>query len=192
LDTNLRVKGAVSDVEVRRAKLDWERAVLSIEKAGHDQELAKFEAYSKLAELKAADLAIGRRKVIAPFDGEIIELNRKQDEWVNPGDPILRLVRRDVMHVEGAVLQSEYDPDELQDRDVTVTVQLARGQSGSAPGRIVYVSPYLRGDGKYVVRAEVANTQNESGNWILMDGQTAQMTIHVDAASPAAEISRKP
>jgi hypothetical protein len=46
-------------------------------------------------------------------------------------------------------------------------------------------------DGRYIVRAEVANRQ-VGGNWILMDGQKAKMTIQVNPAGPAAEVSRKP
>ena len=114
LETNKRALGAVPAVEERRAKLDWDRAVLAIEKSGKDQVLAKFEAWTKQAEFEAADLAILRRKIIAPFDGEIVEIEHKQDEWVSPGDEILRLARRDVMHIEGDVAQRDFDPHEVQ------------------------------------------------------------------------------
>jgi len=62
--------------------------VLAIEKAFHDQELAKFEALTKQAEFDAAELAIKRRTIVAPFDGVVEEIKRKQEEWVQPGDTI--------------------------------------------------------------------------------------------------------
>jgi multidrug efflux pump subunit AcrA (membrane-fusion protein) len=191
METNLRAIGAVPAVEVRRAKLDWDRALLAIEKSSKDQELAKYEWHTKQAELEAAELGINRRKIIAPFDGEVVEIQRKQDEWVNPGDAILRLVRRDVVRVEGKISQREFDPQELKDSDVTVEVQLARGRTEKVSGRIVDVSPVLSYDGRFVVRAEVANRQ-AGGNWILMDGQQARLTIHVKPPGAAAELSRKP
>jgi multidrug efflux pump subunit AcrA (membrane-fusion protein) len=191
VETNLIAPKAVTAVELRAKKLEWDRAVLAIEKSGKDQELAKFEWYTKQAELDAADLAINRRKIIAPFDGEVVEIQRKQDEWVNPGDPILRLVRRDVVRVEGKVDQREFDPHELQGSNVTVEVQLARGRTEKVTGRVVDVSPVLSYDGRFVVLAEVANRQ-VGGNWILMDGQRAQMTIHANPTGAAAELSRKP
>lgn len=191
LETNRRAAKAVTDVEVRRAKLDWDRAVLAIEKSGKDQELAKYEAWTKQAELEAAELAINRRTIVAPFEGEVVEVLRKQDEWVNPGDAILRLARRDVMHIEGAVSQNEFDPHELRGAQVSVEVQLAHGRTETVTGQIINVSPVLSYDGRYIVRAEVENRRAE-GNWILMDGQKARMTIHVNPSGAAAEVSRKP
>ena len=73
----------------------------------HDKELAKFEALTKQAELDAADLAIKRRTIVAPFDGVVEEIKRKQEEWVQPGDTILTLLRLDTMHVEGAIEQKQ-------------------------------------------------------------------------------------
>ena len=134
---------------------------------------------TKQAELDAAELAIERRTIVAPFDGEVVTINRHQDEWVSPGDPILRLVRLDTMHVEGAVEQSEYDPHEMQGCDVTVEVEMARGRKEQFTGRIIYVSSLVRCDGTYNVRAEVANRQ-EHGNWLLRDGMPATMTIHLE------------
>ena len=95
---------------MNEAKLECDQYVLAIEKSGHDQELAKFEAFTKQAELKAAEQAIQRRVIVAPFDGVVEEIKRHQEEWVQPGDTILNLLRLDTMHVEGAVEQSKYDP----------------------------------------------------------------------------------
>jgi multidrug efflux pump subunit AcrA (membrane-fusion protein) len=190
LETNRKAPGAVPAVEERRAKLDWDRAVLAIEKSGKDQMLAKFEAWTKQAEFEAADLAILRRKIIAPFDGEIVEIEQKQDEWVNPGDPILRLARRDVMHIEGTVGQRDFDPHEVKGAQVAVEVQLARGRTETVTGKIIYVSPVLSSNDRFLVRAEVENRQL-GGNWILMDGQKARMTIRT-GANVAPAVSRKP
>jgi multidrug efflux pump subunit AcrA (membrane-fusion protein) len=189
VETNKIAPKAITQVEMRAKKLDWDRAILAIEKSTNDQALAKFEWYTKQAELEAADLAINRRKIIAPFDGEVVEIQRRQDEWVNPGDPILRLVRRDVVRVEGKVDQRDFDPHELKNANVTVEVLLARGRTEKVAGRVVDVSPVLSYDGRFAVLAEVDNRQ-AGGNWVLMDGQKAKMTIHVKPA--ATEISRKP
>jgi multidrug efflux pump subunit AcrA (membrane-fusion protein) len=189
-ETNRLAEKAVPSVDLRRAKLDWDHYVLAIEKAGHDQELAKFEAYTKQAELDAADLAIQRRLITAPFDGVVEELKRKQDEWVQPGDTILELLRLDTMHVEGAVEQSKYDPHEVQGCEVTVEVEMARGRKATVRGRIIKVSSVVRSDGVFNVRAEVANKQ-EHGSWMLRDGLPATMTIHLGTGGTgAAGVSR--
>lgn len=192
LETNRLAAKAVTESDLRLTKLKWDQALLGIQKTQHDQELAKFEYYTKKAELDAAELAIQRRAITAPFNGVVEKLYRKQDEWVNPGDTILRLFRLDTMQVEGAVDQDQYDPHELQGCEVTVEVQMARERKETVRGRITYVSSLVRLDGKYVVRAEVANRQ-EHGNWMLRDGLSATMTIHLGTGGAApVEVSRAP
>ncbi len=131
----------------------------------HDQELAKFEAYTKQAELDAAELAIKRRMIIAPFDGVVEEIKRKQDEWVNPGDTILHSAAagHDARRRRGRAkpVRSARDSRLRGDR----RSQMARGRKETVRGRITKVSSLVRSDGMYNVRAEVANRQ-EHGNWI--------------------------
>jgi len=184
-ETNALADKAITDVDLRRAKLEWRKMELGGEKAIKEQEIAKYEAYMKQAELKLAKLAIERRNIVAPFDGVVEEMSRKQDEWVNPGDTILRLFRMDMMQVEGAVEQKLYDPHELQGCKVTVEVQMARGRKEIVEGQITKVSSIIRGDGFYNVRAEVANKQ-EYGGWMLRDDLPATMTIHLGTGGTAA------
>jgi RND family efflux transporter MFP subunit len=185
LEANRQAEKAVTAVEVRRAELDWKRAELAIEKAIHDQGLARLEARTKKAELDAADIAIQRRVIKAPFDGMVEKKYRKQGEWVAPGDPIMYLFRLDTMEVEGAVDQNQYDPHELQGCDVTVEVKLARGRKETVRGKITKVSSVVRLDGTFEVRAEVPNRE-EHGTWILRDGLLATMTIHLGTGVTAA------
>lgn len=192
LESNQSAARSVPDIEVRKGKLEWEAAILSAEKAKHDQALAGFEYYQKKAERDAADLAIHRRTIVAPFDGEVVTIFRHQGEWVSPGDPILRLVRLDTMLVEGAIELSTYDPHEVNGCDVTVEVEMARGRKEQATGRITQVSSLVRLDGRYIVRAEVANRQ-EHGRWLLRDGMTATMTIRLNTAGAGSlDVSRTP
>jgi multidrug efflux pump subunit AcrA (membrane-fusion protein) len=185
VEANEQAAKAITDVDIRRARLDWRRAELAIEKAVHDQDLARLEAHAKKAELDAADIAIQRRVIAAPFDGVVEKKYRKQGEWVGPGDPILYLFRLDTMEVEAAVEQSQYDPHELQGCNVTVEVKLARGRKETVRGKITMVSSVVRLDGLFEVRAEVPNRQ-EHGTWLLRDGHEATMTIHLGTGVTAA------
>jgi multidrug resistance efflux pump len=183
---------AVSEIEVLQAKLEWDAAVLSIEKSEHEQDLAKYDAYSKRAERDAAQLALERRTIRALFNGEVVDIKRRQGEWVNPGDPILRLVSLDMMWVDGWVDQAMYDPHELQGCSVTVEVEMARGRKEQVNGRISYVSSLLEDGRRFRVRAEVANRE-EFGRWLLRDGMIVQMTIHLDTGGAGAvDVSRAP
>jgi len=194
LQSNRTAAKAVPEIEVLKAKLEWEASDLSAEKAIHDQELAKYEYHTKKAERDAAQLAIDRRTIVAPIDGEVVTIYRHQDEWVGPGDPILRLVRLDTMLVEGFVTQSAFDPHELQNCDVTVEIEMARERKERVSGRITFVSSMidLPSVKQYLVRAEVANRQ-EHGKWLLRDGTSATMTIHLNTGGAASlDVSRTP
>lgn len=183
-ETNRIATKAIPETEVEKARLDVTHFALAIKKSLHDQELAKYEAATKQAELDAANLSIERRVVKAPFDGVVEEIKRHESEWVQPGDTILTLLKLDTMHVEGAVDQSQYDPHEVQGCEVSVDVELARGRKATVRGRIIKVSAIVDGRGTYYVRAEIAN-QQEHGSWLLRDQMPATMTIRLGTGGTA-------
>jgi HlyD family secretion protein len=189
-ETNRQAQKTITDVEMRQKKLEWDKMNLSIKKAIHEQEIAQYEARTKMTEVEAADLAIKRRVITAPFDGVVERRYRKQNEWVNIGDPILYVLRLDTLEVSGGVDPNQYDPHELQGCDVTVKVKLARGREETVRGRIKNVSFVVGEDGLYEVRAEIANRQ-ENGNWVLRDGYFATMTVHLGTGGTAG-VSQAP
>jgi multidrug efflux pump subunit AcrA (membrane-fusion protein) len=178
MKANLDSPGSIPDIEIQRKKLDRERSRLQIEKAQKDQVLAGLEADTKGAELEAAEMMLQWLTILAPFDGEVVTTYRHQSEWVNPGDPILKLVRFDTLDVEGFAYADQYDRGELQGKPVSVTVTRARGRKIVVKGRITYVDQIVQSDGSYRVRAELKN-QREGDNWLIQPGMTAEMTIHL-------------
>ena len=180
LKANKDHPGAIPEIEIRRKKLDRDRSTLQIEKAQKDQILARLEADTKNAELEAAEMALKwANPILAPFDGEIVTTYRHQSEWVNPGDPILKLVRFDTLHVEGFAYAHLYDRGELQGKPVTVTITRARGRRINVRGHIVHVDQIVLSDGSYRVRAEVKN-KREGDNWLIQPGLKAVMTIQLN------------
>ena len=178
LKANRDHPGAIPEIEIRRKKLDLERSTLQIEKAQKDQLLARLEAKTKKAELEAARTALERRTIRAPFDGEVVDTYRHRAEWVNPGDPILKLVRFDTLHVQGFVDAEQYDRSEIRDKPVTVVITRARGREIRMQGRIVYVDQMLGSKSDYRVRAELKN-KREGDNWLVEPGRYVRMTIHL-------------
>jgi multidrug efflux pump subunit AcrA (membrane-fusion protein) len=184
-----KIEGAITKTDLREKELEWKRAVLAIEKSEHDMSLAAMDAWAKKAELDAAELAIEQRTVKAPFNGQVAEVYRQQSEWVNKGDPILRLIRLDTLYVDGALYLDQYNPREIRGCEVTIDVPVGRGEVAQVPGRIVNVSPELRyagsaGQQTYVVRAEITN-RSDDGQWLVLPGHQATMTIKLGTAAPA-------
>ncbi len=187
--SNGEIAGVVAASEVRKSKLDWERSKLAIDKAIKDKELAKYDALVAQAEMKAADMAIEKRLVRAPFDGEVRRVVTNESEWVSPGDPILELVRYDILKVDGYLDLAQFDPREVAGREVTITFEVGRGEQAQATGRVVLVEQQVKQSdrARYMVRAEIPNRQVD-GRWLILPGLQATMQIHLDR--PAVNVSR--
>lgn len=183
-----RVKDSVTEVERRRLKLESEKTQLQIEQAKLERHLASLAATSKEVELEAAQQAIERRLIRSPLDGEVEEVFPHEGEWLQPGEPLARIITTDRLYVEGFVDASLFGPASLRGRPVTVKVTLNNGRVESFEGRIFKIKHRVEG-GSYRVVAEVKNRQ-DGGEWLLRAGQIVRMTVHSGrppAQSAAAE-----
>jgi macrolide-specific efflux system membrane fusion protein len=171
-----RVKGSVTEVERRRLRLEWEKTELQIEQAELERKLAKLAADSKKVELDSAENAIERRRIRSPLDGEVEEVFPHEGEWLQPGEPLARIITIDRLYVDGFVDASRFGPAVLRDRPVTVEIKLDNGRVEAFEGRIFKIKHRVEG-GSYRVVAEVKNRQDR-GEWLLRAGQIVRMTIH--------------
>jgi multidrug efflux pump subunit AcrA (membrane-fusion protein) len=175
-DSHVRIPGSVTEVERERLKLEWEKTSLQIEQAELERKLATLDATSKGVEVEAAAKAIERRVIRSPLAGEVEEVIPHEGEWLQPGDPVARLIRTDRLYVEGYVDAARGNPADIRDRPVTVESRLAGGKTETFKGRIFNVKPRME-SGSYRVVAEVDNRQF-AGEWLLRCGQFVTMTIH--------------
>ena len=178
-ESDRKVPGSVTKVELNRLQLNEQKSELQIEQAQLERKVAGLAAASKAVEVDAAENAIERRLVTSPLDGVIVQLFPHQGEWMQPGDPLARVVRTDKLRVEGYVDSTRWNPEYVRDRPATVEVELADNRRERFVGRIVFTSPIVESGGDYRVFAEVENRQVPgSQQWLLRAGQTATMTIH--------------
>jgi multidrug efflux pump subunit AcrA (membrane-fusion protein) len=190
LIANKSQRNAVAEIDVLRLKLAWEKATLQIEQAELDRKVAGLTANVKKAEVEMAQLSIDRRKIQSPIDGVVVEVHRHVGEWVPLGDPVLKIVRMDRLRVGGVVSASDFNPEELKGRKVTIEVRLARDHREQFTGKIVFVDPQLQLDNRYRVLAEVTN-RSEKGMWVLRPGADATMRIHLDPTMAGVEAKVK-
>lgn len=185
-EANRSVSKAVTESDIRKATLELEKSKLGTLKARVDKRLAGLDAKVKHAELEAAQINIEQRQILAPFDGTVVEIYRHQEEWVQAGEPIARLIRLDTLKVEGYVYFDDYDPSEIDGCEVTIDVAMGVNKSAKATGRVVYIDPEAKFDGryKYKVQAEIANRQ-QNGRWLISPKLPAAMTIHLGTGGVA-------
>ena len=118
-----------------------------------------------------AEERLERRKIRAPFSGVVIEKTRNTGEWVEAGSPVLKIIRLDLLHVEGYADAKLITP-EFRGRKVLVSCEGPKGPM-QTEGRIVFVSPQIDPVSKQVqIRAEISNPDQT-----FRPGQAADMTI---------------
>ena len=176
LSIEKKSQNTVSGTELERAKLARQRDELQIEKAKLDLKVAKMTADVHQAEVDAAEIALARRQIVSPVDGDVVTVFHERQEWVNAGEPVVQVVRMDRLRVEGFVLSSEVNVSEIAGGNVVVDVQLARGRKERFVGKVVFISPIVTSGGKYRVRAEVEN-RREQNQWLLRPGMNAMMSV---------------
>lgn len=177
-EANRRVRGSVTESQMREWRLTHRKFLLEIKQARFKMQTDAMEAEVRKAEMDAAQENIDRRQIKAPLDGIVVDLKHHEGEWVQPGDTVLRLLRVDRLRIEGFLKASEFDPVELANRPVTVTVTLAHDRQEKFQGKVIFVNPSVEAGGEFRVRVEVLN-RKENEFWLLRPGQTAEMTIHL-------------
>jgi multidrug efflux pump subunit AcrA (membrane-fusion protein) len=173
---NQVVRDVVGEVELTRMALAFEEATLKAEKADHDQAVLVREKQVRALEIEAARLGVERRTITSPIDGLVVQKLSDIGEWAKAGDPICRVIRLDKLWVEGLVEAKSHGPAEVFDKEVEIRVEAEAGRVERFSGRVVFVDPQIDGNGRFRMRAEVQNRKQDNF-WLLMPGQTADMTI---------------
>lgn len=176
VEANRKVVGTITDIELEQTKLEWEKFELQIEQSQFELVTATLEAKVRKAEVDAAKEGVERRKVRAPFDGEVVDIKKQLGEWVVAGDTVMQIQRMDRLWIEAFLRAREFAPSEIDKRPVSVRVELAHGRTEVFQGRVVWVKSQIESTGDFRIRAEVFN-RSENDFWLLRPGETAEMTI---------------
>ncbi len=184
-EINRRSPGTVSAAELRRLQLTRRRAELQIDRSRLELKIAGMTADVETTMVAAAEDNIRRCQITAPFDGIVLDILRHEAEWVNAGEPVLRMIRLDRLRVEGFLNLSQFNLEDVDGRRVSVEIERAHGEKIRLAGQVVFVSPLVQAGDKYRVRAEVENRVH-NGHWLLGPGMAASMTIHLQPAATQA------
>lgn len=170
-------QGATTYSVLRRKRLEAERSRFGQDVAQVEHENNQLSAEVAKEKLNQSLVRLEMYKVIAPYDGIIVERKRDEGEWVRSGDPVLRLVSMNEMKVEAYVAVSSVSVALLQNAPVQVEIAIGRGnEKFRTEGRINFVSPEIDA-GLVRVGVKIPNQRLAGGPWILRDGMVAKMTI---------------
>lgn len=102
---NQRVAETYPTIEIDRLQLIADRAQLEVERASQAQKLLGLELSKTEAESQMVEAVLQRHQIRAPFDGEIVSVDKIDAEWVEPGTRVLQLVSFERLRIEGFVDQ---------------------------------------------------------------------------------------
>jgi macrolide-specific efflux system membrane fusion protein len=165
-----RFPKSVSQTQLDVEQLTVQKNRLEAEQAEQEQQIAVLELKAKENELTASRTAVMRRRVLAPFEGVIVQVYARLGEWVEPGQKALRIVNVTRLKAEGFISAEQATPD-LPGK----AVELTTGSTGkqSFPGTVVFVSPEVDPITSQVrIWAEINNADGR-----LRPGQPVTMVI---------------
>ena len=183
-------KGSTSAHEVRRAKYSMEAAYAEAQEAKDQRKEAAGLAALEEINVRQIEMVIGKMRISTPFDGNVLEILKHPQEYVQKGENVVRFVRMDKLWVEGTVSSETCRPTDVKGKRVTVTLKQAGGEELEFLGQVVTGPLEVEGVGKrFRVRAEVDN-RYENGQWVLLPGASLSMSVDLGPNTTQRAASR--
>lgn len=172
-------KGDKSANDYRTARAQFQVSKAGVERAEMEQQFASLEAEIERVRVGAAEDALERRIIRAPFDGLVMSVEREAKEWVNAGDKVVRVIRLDRLRVKGELSIKQYSPSSVTGRQVVVSVNVpGLNTAESFNGVIVFAKPDLTIRQEFFeVWAEIENRMDANNHWLLYPGLRCDMKI---------------
>jgi multidrug efflux pump subunit AcrA (membrane-fusion protein) len=192
-----RSPGAVSVTELRKYEFQLERAQAQLKQALNENLIAHITVDVKQAQLDATAIELDRRQVKSMFKGEVDRIIKRRGEWVQAGEPILRLVAFDRLRVIGDVYASMSSPVEVMGKPVVITFYSAGGKQHTVRGSIGFASSIIDGTGdsrRFRVWAEIDNEKltdpvTRQASWKIQPGTSVTMTIDLTPPPPPRPVA---
>ena len=166
-----RLRSQSRDAIVAQQEAAVQRLEYALRKAESEHETAGLNLNGLRKQVAITEERVERRKLKAPFSGVVVDRLRSLGEWAEIGESVLRMIRMDVLSVEGFVSAQLVKPG-FRGHKVVVSC----GDSGNVrkiEGTLVFVSPEIDSVSQEVlVRAEIKNPDLQ-----FRPGQPAQMWI---------------
>jgi macrolide-specific efflux system membrane fusion protein len=175
IDIEKKRPNTVSKSEFRKTELNEVHSVMKIKVAELEREMAKVTADAEAMAEEAADEEIARRRLLSPIGGVVDRVLAQVGEWVQPGQPIVEVVRLDKLRLETSLDPYDVSPREIVGRQVEIEVPVGGGQVEKFTGKIGFVSPVVIAD-RYRATVDFDNRKVDNF-WAVTPGLQATMKI---------------
>ena len=175
---NQELARVVSESQLAKLRIDLRQAELDVEQAKDDRAAAARAVEAAASDLAVARRALERRQIQAPMDGVVVEVRRHAGEWLEPGQPVLRLVRDDRLRATGFVKLDQLVAP-LEGATATLNVVLPGNRQAQFTGRVSFASPEANPINRQV--KVIAEFENQQGR--LRAGLPATMVLQIGTSS---------
>jgi multidrug efflux pump subunit AcrA (membrane-fusion protein) len=152
-----QLKAAAAEAARQNLLLAVESASVDVGQAESRIAVAGFNAELKQSELNAAKLHVEEHHFRSKLTGVVVDVYRQPGEWVEPGEPVLRILRLDRLRAEAFVKIDELGLS-LENAEAVLEVTVGEEQQ-CFKGVITFVSP------------EIDPINRETSVWMEFDNQ---------------------
>lgn len=179
LRSNQRYPGAVPISEIDQLQLVVEQGIAEKDKIEFQLTLLEEAIHLKTLELKMGEKKLRDHQMYSPLNGIIVEVLKKQGEWVNESETIARIVRLDKLKTEVQIpVKVALSGIIGRTADFRITLD---GSQKSFAGQVVYVHPEANPiSSKVRILVEIENPDYE-----LIAGLTGELEIHGTESAPS-------
>lgn len=150
------------DLTARSRVLTIEQAKLQLDDVLARRDVSALQVQLKENQVEAASEALARREIRSPINGTIVQIRRHVGEWVEPGEPCLRVVRLDRLRIEG-FLAARFATRLAPGAKALVGIQVDDMQRVECEGTVTFISP------------EIDPVNNEVRLWVEVDNPQNQL-----------------
>lgn len=140
LQSNNRLPGAVPQSEIDQLVLVAERAVAEKKKTAFDMQIKRMQTTVRDIELSIGQRQLSNHEIYAPISGNVVEVYKKQGEWVNASEPVAKVVQLNRLKAEIKVPAS-IALDSLVGTKAVFSPELESLKGQTFEGRVTFVNP---------------------------------------------------
>jgi len=171
-EARAKLRDLVTENEMEKLRLTADQSKLAIEKAQHERIVAQLQRDLKKVEAEFSARKVALHLAVAPFPGVIVQVHKRQGDWVEPGDKLLRLIRLDRLRTEAFLDAAQATPG-MEGRAVSLTVEQPGKPAAVFPGKLIFVSPEI----DPINRSVRVLAEFENPNFALQPGMRGTLTI---------------
>lgn len=186
---NKRSPGTVSQVELQQLESRVKQLELTADVEEMEFKGAGLLALERQEEIVVAKNDLEDREVKSPVNGVVAEVFHDEGEWLQQGEPIMRVIQMDRLKAEAYISLDDVLPDQIAGRHVRIEVRFRnRKPEVFANCLVEFVSPEVEPGGRYRIWAEVPNRQwSGTKQWILRPGMVTEMVIRMNELATAGK-----